>query len=216
MSLALARRQMLAVQRGFARSSKFGAPRLRRKRVLGRVSRGLSADLHKYVLRFQNDISSSPGGQIDTVFSSSDPVAARDGTGTYQDFGSLQALYDLYRPISLHIRYIPHKPHDTSINTNYRPLFVVHDPDQTTQPVTNRDEAIQYLNMKIFQLDKSFSYRVKSTFNTSNTVNGGFLDIAVGANHGVGIVSWFANALDGSDNYGTVILTMTILCKARR
>ncbi len=204
---------------GKFRRGKF-TPRRRQMQlpVNGMVPRGIntSTDVARFKIKFTGNVVSDATGTISFVTSLSDPEQAFNGAGTYNDYNNLLTLYDLYKPTGVKVQYFPDKPNDTSINTGYKPLFIVKDVDSASQQLTSRNTAIQYDKLLIKNLYRPWSVFYRSPSNTASTQNGGYFNIASASPHGTGAIMFYADGVDTSDDYGTFILTMWIVCKGRR
>lgn len=175
-------------------------------------------NVHKMKLKSTFELQSSVGGQIINNFQLTTPVLW-DGTNTLPDWTSLSALYDSYRITGIRIKYIPHKPNDTSTNTNYRNLYQVIDYDDQTA-LGSISEALQFEKVKILPTYRQWScyYRVPKLANMAvNSViklKSGMMDI--GAPQTTGVIKQYSEGNDASDNYGTMVFTYYIIFSQRR
>jgi len=204
------RRTFRRRKRSFGRRSTRGRGRGRRMRSM------LPPDTRIFCkLRYVFPLSSDAGGNIIGYASCSNPTTAVNGAGTYQEWGNFILLYDLYRIHAIRMHFIPDKPFDTSITTAYRPLYVVHDIDNSGSNMANANEAIEYSNMKAVNMNRPWVIyrRLPRITNQQKTV-GSYNSVGTAIN--VGALQWFGNQFDTSDNYGTLIFTMYVTFKNRR
>lgn len=186
--------------------------RYKRKRL---VRRGRKYN-HVFVkLRYQIDLGTNVAGVMAESFSCTNPTTAVTGAGTYQEWGSITQLYDLYRPTGLKVQFIPFYPNNLTATTAYAPLFVVHDIDNSTLLAANRDQMIEYSNCKIHNLYRPWKqyFKVPRVTNQQKTV-GPYLTVGTPIN--VGCIGIYGDGLSLSSMYGTFILTMYMKCLARR
>lgn len=135
----------------------------------------------------------------------------------YQDWTSIDALFDTYKVCAMKLKFIPDKPNDTSTTTGYRPIYVVGDSDDTSA-LTSVNQAIEYENMKAFDLSKPWSYYFKlpkrtQIAATTTIVGNGYQDTSVTTASAA--IKMYSSGLDISDTYGQFIVTIYVCARNR-
>lgn len=141
-----------------------------------------------------------------------------DNLNFYTDWTSMAALFDTYRVHAIKINYYPGVPNDLSSTTNYLPIYIVGDVNDTTA-LTSADQAIQYENCKILNMFAPWSYYFKipkrlSTSTARDIEAGGYIDVNdVGSTCAI---KYYADGLDVSSTYGSLIGTAYVSMKNRK
>lgn len=163
-------------------------------------------------LRVVTTVASDAGGQISAWLN--------DDVSGYQDWTSFAAVFDSYRVCALKLKFVPDLPNDTSTVTGYKPLYVVHDVDQSNIPTLSVNTAIQYENMKVFNMYRPWNYYRKFSKQSSSGVAsqvmmaGGYKDVAVTT--ASQCIQYIGTGFDLSTTYGTIISTAYVSFKNRR
>lgn len=182
-----------------------------------RLQRSLSS-VGYFKLRGSDPMSSDAANLLRYRYSISRPDAflSINGAaygGVLQDWTNFAALYDMFKVTGIQLKWIPHKPNDTSTITNYRPVYLVMDPNDTIQPNTV-GQAIQFEKCIIKNLYRPFTvyFRIPKLISTVG-LQGGWL--STGGTPTTGSITVLADDLDLSDNYGHMIATYYIQGKVR-
>jgi len=163
----------------------------------------------KIKLRVTATVASNAGGQITFAYSN-------DPSGL-QDWSSVAALYDEYKVKGLKIQFYPYLPNDPSGTTGYLPLYTVIDQNSATTPLTSVNDAIQYENMKAFNMYrpwKIFRRFEKITGSTSAQVNNGYMPTASPV--ATACMAFYGVGYDISTSYGSVIVTAYLTLRNRK
>ncbi len=186
---------------------------LKRSKRVAATSRNTNEASFK--IRFTYSVTSDGSGIVADFLSTSDPELAGNGSGTYNDWANLEALYDSYRVDSLSLNYSPYYPHGGTAARSQAPCFVVQDNDDVTAP-GSIDELLQYDKVAIRPLDKPWSlfYKVPRMASNQNPV--GWLNIGNAGSQNFSCVKLYASGLTVSTSYGRMVLTMRITCRGRR
>lgn len=204
------------------RKASFGARSAMKKYkpYQARVKRSVkNYDVMPFKIRYTYEITSNASGEINNVVSTSDPESALGGSGTYNDWTTLEALWDSYKVTGLRIQFSPYHPNGGggTATRAQRPLYMVQDRDDTTA-LTSYDTAIQYDKVKIKALDKPFDVFFKTLDKSSSGSPVGWLNVgnAGSATNRISSVKFWSEGLTASSDYGRVTLTMYIKCAGRR
>lgn len=163
-------------------------------------------------LRVVTTVSSDAGGQISSWLN--------DDVSGYQDWTSFAAVYDSFRVCALKLKFVPDLPNDTSTITGYKPLYVVHDVDQSNIPTLTVNDAIQYENCQIKNMYRPWAYfrrfRKQTTGGVASQVimAGGYKDVALTT--ASQCIQYIGTGFDISTTYGTIISTAYVSFKNRR
>lgn len=193
----------------FRRKKMFRRKRVVRKR---RVKKGILTRNVTTILRATGAFTTDVGGVAK-------PQLLDDPTG-FLDWGNFGTLYDLYRVNSIKINYYPNLPFDSSITTGYKPVYFVFDPDNVSSPLGAITDALEFANLRVFNLYRPWSIMAKVPTVTSisasatNIKKGGWIDISQ-AKATCGIFG-YASGLDTSETYGDLVLKINISFKGRR
>lgn len=209
--------------------SKYSRTRLRRAVRRARRTTFMGRHYKKYIrpkgffkLRAAIDLAANSGGTINTVFTMtglSGSLYTVDGgaaSGSVEEISTVGQLYDQYKVRSVQIKYIPSLPNDTSTITGFFPLYTVvdHDTPNTSAVVTSIATAIQYDNLKVFNLYRPWKRYIKVPRYTVAGVPAGWLDLANVVNYGSIIL--YGTGYDISQTYGKLVLTYYVATKNRR
>lgn len=163
-----------------------------------------------FKLRYTETISSSVAGVIDTYLTSN-PTS-------YQDWSSISSLFDNYRTCAIKLKFIPQLPNNVSSSTSYAPLYIVGDPDSSTNPVTSVNEAIQYENMRVKNMYRPWKYYYKfpkvMATGSNVVINRGYQDCASPIS--IGVVGLYGTNFSLSTTYGTLVSTIYLVARNRR
>lgn len=164
-----------------------------------------------FKLRFTTTLVTDPAGVFTGEFV--------DNPNQSLDFTNIAALFDTYKFCAMRIKYIPSFPNDTSSQHLYTPLYVVGDPNDTT-PLTTTNQAIEYENMQVKDLQKPWKYYYK--FPTATIVSGaGTQVVLAGGYRNVNsivparAIKMISTNLTASSTYGTFIVSMYLTVKNR-
>lgn len=173
-----------------------------------------SKGIRYFKLRYSSVLTSSGGGII-ASYMSAKPDAVWDGGGTVEDWSSVSSLFDSFQTRAMKMHFIPQLPNDTSAQTGYFPLYVGFDVDaQAVNPVGSVSAALQYENMKVFNMYRPWKY-YKILPRTGASKQLGWTDMANTSDQ-YGMIWTFGEGFDVSQTYGRVILTLYIKAKDRR
>lgn len=194
----------------------------KRYRVRNRRFRKLKLDGGIFELKQKYDLSSDTLGVLADYFSTSSPSRVVNGVSTYNDWTELQSMYDNFQLLGFKMQYIPHVPNDTSQFTGYAPYYIVHDNNQGGSAMLSSNEALEYGNLVVKNLYKPFTYKKKiSTKNQTlpasaivAMINGNIF-YKTTTSPDTSCVRTYADGLDASTTYGTVILSVIVRCRNR-
>lgn len=196
------------------RSHRSGKRRpMRKRRASARKKFGQSFFKVRYIASLTTDVA---GRAIHTV-SDMNPTAVWDGAGTVEDWTNMKGLYEMYRVAAVKLHFIPSYPNDTSVNTFYAPMYIVHDVDDNTA-IVNRAEALGYEKMRIKNLYRPWTFFTRCPRNrtTGKAINMVSNFLQMGVTDNMGGIKIFAENLDLSGTYGDVIITYYIMVRERR
>lgn len=199
-------------RRSFQKRRMFRRKNYSSRRYTNNYRQGKGDGKRFFKLRFQAQITSDAGGQIQGWYN--------DDVSGYQDWASISALFDSYRVCALKLQFIPDLPNDTSTITGYKPFYVLHDPDSASVPTLTIASALQYENCKVFNMYRPWTYYRRLAKQTSSGVAGqvmlagGYKDVAVTT--ASQSINFTGNGFDISTTYGQFILTAYIVAKNRR
>lgn len=147
-------------------------------------------------------LSSSVAGVINLVVDN-------NPTG-YQDWSSVAALWDEYRPLSLLIEFKPNNRYSktTTVTT---PIYVLIDRD-SLGALSSKNAAIQYESTKIRSLDDPYRQGVK-TIGTTGLSSAMWITTA--SPTATYCIKHYAESLSNSTTYGDVIVTLLIELRGR-
>ena len=74
------------------------------------------------------------------------------------DFASMANLFDEYKVCAMKITFVPSITANANILANYVPMYVMHDPNSTTAPVTAINNFLSYENCKYFNVQRPWKY----------------------------------------------------------
>lgn len=161
-------------------------------------------------LRVAATVASNAGGVITFAYS--------NNPSSYQDWSSVGNLYDEYKATGIKFQYIPYLPNDTSTVTGFLPLYSVYDPNSTSTPLTSINDAIQYENMKVYNMYRPWKRYVKlrtPVANAATVVNsGGYMPTASGT--ATSCVAFYGEGFDISTSYGSIIVTIYLKLRNRK
>lgn len=179
------------------------------KRKFMREKNKVKAPLFK--LRGVNTIVADAGGIVNSLFKPSDP-------SSLQEWSNLSSLYDSYRVTGFKIQFFPFVPNGNSVNFDYKPLYTIMDVDQTTgTPVTTINQAIQYENVKVFNVYKPFKryWKIPKYVDAAN-LQGGYFDVANASASLPGTIQFIGTGFDISATLGDIVITAYVKFKNRR
>lgn len=191
------------------------------RRAVRRVMRKKQRQgIGNFKLRGSDAVSSGSDNIINWKYSTSNPNAFVNKnntgfTGPLQDWTNFVALYDNYRVCGIQLRWVPHKPNDTSTTTNYRPMYIVMDPTDTIQPSTV-GQFIQYERCIIKNLYRPWKLYFKIPKTNAGTSDLGYGWAPTGSPVSNGAIHLYSDDLDLQDNYGDIIATYYIQGKMRK
>jgi hypothetical protein len=159
--------------------------------------------LYTMEIRSLLTLSSSVGGVINQVFD--------NNPSGYQDWSSIAALWDEYRPLSIFVEYKPYNRY-SKVTTVTRPMYLVADRD-SVGALGSVNAAIQYESCRVVSLEDFWSSGVKTE---------GALSLG-------GTTSWtttaspvasyclktYTTGLSASTTYGDVLVTTLIQLRGR-
>lgn len=199
-----------------------------------RAKRGMGDSKRFFKLRLVSSISTDGSGVAS--------FSATDLPSSAQDWSSVAALFDQYRVCAMKLKFIPHAFSDVigsqtitnnltatatvttgsqaSNQTYYSPFYIVHDPDSTVATVADTvNEAIEYENMKVFDLHRPFQYyrKMAKQFRINSDVS---TDIkgyqSTATPQATQIIAGVGTGFTISVEIGKVIVTYYIAAKARK
>lgn len=160
-------------------------------------------------LRVTATVSSNPGGQIIINYT--------NNPSSLQDWTSISNLYDEYCVKAMAFKFIPFLPNDTSTTTGFFPLYSVIDQNSGSGILGSINDAIQYENMRVFNMYRPWKlYRrfSKVTGNSITIVNNGYMPTA--SPTATAVCSFYGEGFDISQSYGTIIVTAYITARNRK
>lgn len=182
--------------------------------ALVRVGRSVRPYISKYTtfLKSVGTLSTSAGGVIQAYYDD-------DASGT-TDWTSFGNLFDQYRIVAMKITFLPTNiNNDTGIN-NWRPIYVLFDPDSTGNGPSTADTCLQYEGCKALTMNKPFTYyhripKITSLASGSSAItSGGWRDIASpAATCGIKV---YADGLSASMVYASIITRFYVQFRHRR
>lgn len=129
-----------------------------------------------------------------------------------QDYSNVAGLFDTYRCCAVKYKFIPAFPYDTSVTTNYTPLYVTFDTDGTGPSTINA--ALQYENLKLKNMYRPWTVYYKlPKISTSGAIMG-YCDIDSPST--VGEVTFLASGLNTTATYGQLIQTYYVVVRDRK
>lgn len=175
----------------------------------------LSFDEHRYKLKYHSTITSSGAGAILFNISTSDPEAALIGSGTYEDWTSLEGLYDSYKVTGIRIQYTPYSPNSTSVAN--RPVFISSDHDDHSAP-TSIEQVMVYTDVKIRDMLNPFDVYFPVVRKSSDKNPSGWLNVGnAGASaNQISCIKMACEGLSASTQYGSLNMTLYVTMKGRR
>lgn len=101
-------------------------------------------------------------------------IKFNDDPSICTDYVHLKQLFDMYRVCAMKFTFIPSAnentlPTPTSGGPYLRPVYIVHDVNDSMPTTTNPDDFLQYDNCKIRPMDKMWKYYVKMRRNIITT-----------------------------------------------
>lgn len=162
-----------------------------------------------FKLRITATVASNGAGIISFAYSN-------DPSG-FRDWSSVAALYDEYVVKGMSFKFIPFLPNDTSTVTGYLPFYSVVDQNSATTPLSSINSAIEYENMKVFNMFRPWKlYRRynKITGNGSTIVNNGYTPTADPT--ATACCAFYGEGFDVSTSYGSIIVTAYITARGRK
>ncbi len=184
------------------------------KRSRSRMSKP-NTNQASFKLRFTFEPTSDGTGEIADFLSTSDPELAGNGSGVYNDWAALEALYDSYRVTSLQLHYSPYFAHGGTAAKAQAPCFIVQDNDDVTTP-TSINEMIQYDRVSIRRMDQSWTLKFTIPRFASNQNPIGWLNVGNAGSQNFSSVKMFCSGLSNSTAYGRMVLTMSVDMKGKR
>lgn len=129
-----------------------------------------------------------------------------------QDWSNVSGLFDSYRVCAVKYKFIPSFPNDTSVTTNFQPLYVTWDNDGTGPSTINA--AMQYENLRIKNMCMPWSvYQYIPKIMTSGQPNG---YASTASPISVGDMTFLASGLNTTATYGQLIQTYYIAVRDRK
>lgn len=207
---------------GRSRRSRSGRAIKYRNRYVRRNWKNYIRTYGKFKLRQALDCSASDAGEIHytwTLTGLSATLVAINGAApanSVEEIGTVGGLYDQYRVTGFKIKYIPQLPNDTSTVTGFFPLYSVIDRDtpNTSPPVTTIAGAVQYDNLRVYNMYRPWSRYVRVPRYVSTGTPMGWLDLANISNYGC--AEFYGTGFDISQKYGKFIVTYYVTCRNRR
>jgi len=157
-----------------------------------------------YTLETKSVISlaSSVSGVIDAVYD--------NNPSGYQDWSSIAALWDEYRPLSLKIVFKPNNRYSKTTTVTV-PIYVVADRD-SVGALASKNAAIQYESCQIKSLDDPFTKGIKAVGLSGLTTHQWLTTASPSATF---CIKTFATGCSNSTTYGDVIITALIQVRGR-
>jgi hypothetical protein len=165
-------------------------------------------------------LTSSGGGILAQQVFVNDPSGAQDWT-------SFSSTFDNYRVNAVSIQFLPTFTQDQLGSTPlFKPLYIVYDSDGVNPGSVNA--CLNYATMKVKNLYRSWTYKVRVAPTTDNSVaTGGMmttydrkyglvLDCAQVVNYHAGAISWYADTMLINTNFGDLIVSFDVTFFARR
>lgn len=147
-----------------------------------------------------------------------------DSPVLFQDWTNIQPLFDSFRVAGNRINYIPSAPNDESNMSLYAPLYIAGDPNDPQAITGGVNQIIQYENLKTKNLYRPWKYWYRyprataywkfNQFTDAVTLAGGYRNSATDTNPYRGI-KLYAEDLTPGINYGTMVITLYMVCKNR-
>lgn len=154
-----------------------------------------------------------------------------DDPSTFQDWAHISGMFDEYRANAIKIQYFPdanvtafagtgtalQSPVSLTPIRDWHPLYIVHDKDDTDQPV-DVNGMIEYENLKVFNLYRPFTYYKKFQRNvpvvnaTNVSIKGYQRTDNPQATQSIKVL---ANGLTLQSEYGVTIITLYITARNR-
>lgn len=179
---------------------------MRRRKPIGSGQHGKRF----FKLKSAFGLSANVGGEIN--------MAVTDNPSAFGDWSSIAALFDTYKVAAIKVKFIPQLPNDTSTTTGFFPLYVVGDPNDSTIPINSITSACQYENMKTMNMYRPWKYYykvpTKSSISGDTVLTGGYRPTA-STSGTCGVYGW-GGGFDVSQQYGSYVVTLYIVCKERR
>lgn len=147
-------------------------------------------------------LTSSISGVIDQVWD--------NNPSGYQDWSSVAALWDEYRPLSLLIEYKPNNRYSKT-TTVTAPIYLVVDRD-SIGVLSSKNAIIQYESCTIRSLDDPFRKGAKAIGTTGLSPQ---MWITTASPTASFCIKSYATGLSNSTTYGDVIVTLLIECRGR-
>jgi len=147
-------------------------------------------------------LTSSAAGVIDAVYDNN-PVG-------YQDWSSIAALWDEYRPLSIKVQFKPNNRYSKTTTVTV-PIYVVIDRD-SVGAISSKNQAIQYESCKIRSLDDPWSQGCKAVAMTGLQTHQWITTASTAATFCIKV---YATGCSNSTQYGDVIVTALIQVRGR-
>lgn len=157
------------------------------------------------------DITSSAAGVLSTFYNARNPSGSND-------WAPLLALYDQYRVNAIKLKWYPYQVN--SVTVKFMPIYVAYDTDvNNVNPISSLATALDYANVKAFNVYLPFTYYVKpgkviSTGGTNVILAGGWIDTSNATT--IGCVGVYGEEFTADTKYGHFIVTYYCEFKNRR
>lgn len=155
------------------------------------------------------------------------PTRCFNGANSVIDWLLCQGLWDSYRVCGIKLKYIPHNPNNT-VNAFFQPVYGIIDYNNldTSSPFSGFNQILQYERMKTFNLYKPWKWYIRVPKYTGATTSSvgvgvitqqrGFFNTSTGELPAVGCWYLYAEDLNPSTTYGTLVITYYLAFKNRR